>query len=133
MTPEAAPQKSSLLTPEAFGKFLEWLSPNREAAARQYLEIRKTLVQLFVWRGCAHSEELADTTLDRSAMIFYRGPEKYASPMALCSGVARNVWFEYLREVKPDPLDIDVPSFDKDDSRLREHAANCLGNCVDRL
>jgi DNA-directed RNA polymerase specialized sigma24 family protein len=134
MTPEPAPQKSSVLSPESFGRFLDWLSPDHEIAARQYLEIRKKLVQLFIRRGCAHSEDLADTTLDRAAMIVYHQPEKYSNPLALCCGVARKVWLEYLRDIRPEPLETDnIPVFDRDDSRVREHEANCLGNCVQRL
>ena len=134
MSPEPAPKKSSVLTPEAFGGFLEWLSPDHEIAARQYLEIRKKLVYLFVRKGCAHSEDLADTTLDRAIMIFYRDPEKYSNPLALSFGVAKNVWREYLHEPKPGPLETDdIPVMDRGDSSIREHESKCLGNCVERL
>lgn len=134
MSPEPAPQKSSVLSPEAFGRFLDWLSPDHEIAARQYLEIRKKLVQLFIRKGCAHSEDLADTTLDRAAMIVYHDPEKYSNPLALSCGVARNVWLEYLREARLEPLETDnLPAFNHGDSRIREHEATCLGSCVERL
>lgn len=134
MTPEPAPQRSSVLSPEAFGRFLDWLSPDHEIAARQYLEIRKKLVQLFIRRGCAHSEDLADTTLDRTIMIVYHEPEKYSNPLALCCGVARKVWLEYLRETRPEPLVTDnIPAFNRVDSRIREHEDNCLGSCVEHL
>jgi hypothetical protein len=134
MTAEPAPQKSSVLNPEAFGRFLNWLSPDGEIAASRYLEIRKKLVQLFIRKGCAHSEDLTDTTLDRAAMIVYNDPEKYANPLSLSYGVARNVWHEYLREIKPEPLEPEnIHVFDPDDSVIREHEATCLGNCVERL
>lgn len=122
------------LETEAFGRFLVWLSPDHEAAARQYLEIRRKLVQSFVRRGCAHAEELSDTTLDRVAMIVCKEPEKYSNPISLCFGVARKVWLEYLREPRLEPLETDnIPAFNRDASREREHEANCLGSCVDRL
>lgn len=134
MTLQAASRKSNLLSPEVFGKFLEWLSRDHDAAARAYLDIRKKLVQLFVRRGCLHSEDLADTTLDRAAMIVANQPEKYSNPLALCCGVARNVWLEYLRQARTEPLETDdIPVFDRDDSRLREYEAGCFGNCVERL
>jgi len=133
MTSEGAPQKARL-NPDAFGRFLDWLSPDREQAARQYLEIRKKMVQLFIRRGCDHSDELADTTVDRAVLIFCREPDKYPEPMALCFGVARKVWLEYLREIRPDPLDSrDITVFDSDQSQVREHEARCLTTCIERL
>ena len=134
MSPEPAPKKSSVLTPEAFGRFLEWLSPDHEIAARQYLAVRKKLVYLFIRKGCVHSEDLADTTLDRAIMIFYQDPGKYSNPLALSCGVAKNVWLEYLREIKPGPLETeDIPVMDRGDSSILEHESKCFGNCVERL
>lgn len=134
MTPQAAPRKSNLLSPEVFRKFLEWLSRDDDAAATTYIGIRKKLVQLFVRRGCLDSEDLADTTLDRVAVIVSTTPEKYSNPLALCCGVARKVWLEYLRQARTEPLQTeDIPVFDREDSRLRESEASCLGSCVERL
>jgi DNA-directed RNA polymerase specialized sigma24 family protein len=134
MTPEPAPQKSSVPSPEEFVAFLDWLSPNREIAAKQYLEIRKKLVQHFIRRGCAHAEELADATVDRAAMIAYRDPAKYSTPQQLCCGISRNIWLEYLHKPWPEPLQPgNIPGFNPDDSGVREHEANCLDNCMERL
>jgi DNA-directed RNA polymerase specialized sigma24 family protein len=134
MTSEGAPKKASALSPDAFGRFLDWLSPDRERAARQYLEIRRKMAQLFIRRGCDRSDELADTTLDRAVLIFCREPDKYSEPLALCFGVARNVWLEYLREPKPDPLDTrEITVIDSNHSQIREHEASCLSTCVERL
>src|SRR5215471_13194628 len=107
MTAKPGRKKSTTLTPEEFGRFLEWLSADREQAARLYLEIRTKLVKSFIRKGCAHSEELSDETLDRVAMIVNKELEKYSSPIRLSFGVARLVWHEYLREPKEDSLDPD--------------------------
>lgn len=134
MTTPSAPQKSKVLSPEAFGRFLDWLSPEHDKAARLYLEIRKNLVGMFIRRGCIHSEDLADTTLDRAVLIVNDEPGKYSNPLALCFGVARKVWLEYLRQAKTDPLETDsVPVISYDDSHAREHEAGCLSECVERL
>ena len=62
---QPAPEKQRYLTPEVFASFLLWLSPDPGRAAREYLDIRKTLMKFFVRKGCAHAEELTDRTLDR--------------------------------------------------------------------
>lgn len=129
-----SPKKEYGLTHETFGRFLLWLSSDRERAAEMYLELRRKLVKSFVRRGCAHSEDLADKTLDRAALIVSTEPEKYSSPIALCCGVAKLVWFEYLREVTPEALEPeDVPSPECEDSDFGEAEANCLASCLNQL
>lgn len=127
-------KRKRVLTPEAFGRFLDWLAPDRDHAAEIYLDLRRQLVRLFVARGCAHSEELADETLDRVAFIVSNEPEKYSKPIALCCGVARNVWLEYLREITPDPLEPeDIPAPDDAPARFGDCEEECLTCCLDQL
>jgi hypothetical protein len=134
MTAKPAPSKGNPMTPEVFGRFLEWLSPDHETAANQYLQIRRKLVLFFIRKGCAHSGELSDRTLDRMAYIVYNEPGKYSNAIALSYGVARNVCLEYLREVSPSPLETDnIPAPDPDDGDFREHEAECLSTCVGGL
>lgn len=134
MSSAASLKRDRLLTPEAFGKFLHWLAADRERAAEIYLDLRRLLVKLFVAKGCAHSEELADETLDRVASIVFHEPEKYSNPPALCSGVARRVWLEYLRKVTPDPLDTEeIPAPEDVPPRFGENEAKCLATCLDQL
>src|SRR5947209_3692202 len=89
--------KEGGLTPEAFASFLCWLSPDQSQAASKYLELRQQIVKLFVRKGCMHADDLADRTLDRAMRIAHSEPGKYSSVIALCCGVARLVWLEYLR------------------------------------
>jgi hypothetical protein len=122
------------ITEEAFRAFLSWLSKDESAAAREYLSIRKSLVGFFVRKGCAHSEELADRTLDRVIVIAHADPSKYSKPMALCWGVARNVWLEYLREAAPEALEID--RFAAPETRNNEFTdceIECLEGCLRKL
>jgi DNA-directed RNA polymerase specialized sigma24 family protein len=127
------PHKKGLLTPEAFASFLLWLSPDQAHAARKYLELRSGIVKLFIRKGCAHADELADRTLDRVVSIAHLEPGKYGSAFALSCGVARNVWLEYLREQRHEPLEDDrvaAPQIAEDST---EEEAQCLSYCLERL
>lgn len=126
------PGKKNRLTPEIFGKFLYWLSPDPGQGAKKYLEIRNKLVRWFICQGCIHSEDLADDVLDRAAMIVDREPGKYSEPMALCCGVAKNVLREYYKRMKEDPLDKDMidPS---PDPIPKEQEDVCLSACLEKL
>jgi hypothetical protein len=126
--------KKGLLTPEAFASFLFWLSPDQTHAARKYLDLRQEVVNLFIRKGCAHSEELADRTLDRVVSIAHLEPGKYGSAIALCCGVARNVWLEYLREKKPELLEDDrIAAPQSVDEDFSEQYVRCLNHCLSQL
>jgi hypothetical protein len=129
-----SPPKKGLLTPEAFASFLFWLSPDQADAARRYLDLRKEIVKLFIRKGCAHADELADRTLDRVVSIAHLEPGKYSSAIALSWGVARNVWHEYLREKTHEPLEDDrigASQLFYDESS--EQDVQCLSYCLDQL
>jgi len=131
---QPAPEKQRYLTPEVFASFLLWLSPEPARAAREYLDIRKTLVKFFVRKGCTHAEELTDRTLDRVALIVHHEPEKYPTPISLCCGVGRRVWLEYLRESTPEALENeDIPAPAQPEEEFTEDEVQCLGNCLDQL
>jgi len=127
-------RNSRLITQEAFRAFLSWLSPNESTAAKEYLSIRNSLVGFFVRKGCTHSEELADRTLDRVVLIAHADPSKYSKPMSLCCGVARNVWLEYLREAAPETLDIDrFAAPETSNNEFSEREMECLESCLRKL
>lgn len=87
------------LTPEALASLLAFLGPEEEEAARVYQQIRKRLVQIFEWRGCARPEELTDETFDRVARKLADGLEVEAEdPLRYFCGVAYRVFKEVLRE-----------------------------------
>lgn len=127
-------QRKGLITPEAFASFLCWLSPDQTHASRKYLELRQEVVKLFIRKGCAHAEELADRTLDRVVTITHLEPGKYPSAISLCCGVARNVWLEYLREKVHEPLEDDrvaAPELPSED--FSEQDVRCLNHCLEQL
>jgi DNA-directed RNA polymerase specialized sigma24 family protein len=128
------PERQGYLRPEAFASFLLRLSPDPAKAASEYLGIRQTLTRFFVRKGCAHAEELTDRTLERAARIVHDKPEKYATPISLCHGVARNVWLEYRREAMPVTLEDDnIPAPAQPEEDFTERELECLGHCLDQL
>ncbi len=134
MTAEPTPPTGNSLTDQAFGAFLNWFSPDHETAATQYLKLREKLVTFFKRKGCAHSDELADRTLDRAAVIAWKEPGKYPNPQALCYGVAGRVWLEYCKEIVPGELDPEnIPTPDREDCDFKEHETVCLSFCMDGL
>jgi DNA-directed RNA polymerase specialized sigma24 family protein len=84
---DAARQKWSL-TQEAFDGLLASLEPDRDIAADRYLEIRRNLVRLFEWRGCATPDEYADETINRCAKKIGEG-EEIRDVGTYCIGIAR--------------------------------------------
>ena len=134
MPKESTSRKARSLTQEAFTSLLLWLSADHQQAAQGYLEIRRKLVTLFIRKGCAHAEELADRTLDRTAVIVHEEPGKYPNAMALCCGVARRVWLEYCREHAPIALkNENVASPSKTDESFSDREEECLELCLDGL
>jgi DNA-directed RNA polymerase specialized sigma24 family protein len=134
MSTDQVPQRAKSLTQEAFASFLLWLSPDHEQAAGKYLEIRLKLVKFFVRKGCAHAEDQSDETLDRAALIVHQDPTRYSNPIALCCGVARKVWLEYLRKVVPAPLeDNKIAAPTNYGAVSSEYEAICLDSCLEEL
>jgi RNA polymerase sigma factor (sigma-70 family) len=86
------------LTPEELEALLRALSPDREKAGEQYETIRRKLVRLFEWRGCAFPEDLADETINRVARRMAEGIELRSSdPFGYFCGVAHLLYKEALR------------------------------------
>jgi DNA-directed RNA polymerase specialized sigma24 family protein len=128
------PGKQRSLTQEGFASFLLWLSPDPGQAAREYLDISKTLMKFFVRKGSARAEELTDRTIDRVVGIAHEQPNKYSTPISLCYGVARKVWLEELRKPTPEALEDDnIPMPIQLEDDFTEHELRCLKHCLDQL
>lgn len=86
------------LTREGFESLLCMLDPDRERAGELYEGIRRRLVRLFEWRGCAQAEDLADETFNRVARKSAEGLILQRSdPYAYFCGVAHHVFQELVR------------------------------------
>lgn len=120
------------LTPEAFGRFLRWLSEDDELAVREYQRIRKKLTRFFIHKGCTDADDLFDQTVDIVIGKIELCAE-YSNPLAYCYGVARNVWYQSTREQKLVAMDADVASLEHPDPKVREQELQCLDRCLNQL
>jgi DNA-directed RNA polymerase specialized sigma24 family protein len=128
----AVPGSARGLTPEAFGRFLRWLSPNDDQAVREYLSIRNKLVRYFIHKGCSDPDKLFDDTVD----IVVAKVDTWAecpSPLNYCYGVAKNIWRQDLRERRSVALDQDIVSPEHNAPEIHEHELNCLEHCMEQL
>jgi len=124
------------LTQAAFDRLLDSLGPDRDAAAGRYLEIRRNLVRLFEWRGCATPDEYADETLNRCARKVGDGDE--IRDLATYSiGVARMLLREMSRDRSrearpldeaPEPRTLPAEAPDESAAHLE-----CLRRCLAEL
>jgi hypothetical protein len=128
----AAQEEKRTLTPEAFGKFLRWLSVDDELAVREYQTIRAKLIRFFVHKGCTHADDLFDKTVD-IVVGKIESCEQYSNPLAYCYGVARNVWYQDTRERKPTVMDVDVAPLEHPDPKVRELELQCLERCLSQM
>ncbi len=126
-------KKSWKLTQEVFDQLLNWLSHDREQAGKMYEEIRRRLIRIFVSRGCADSEDLADETINRVAEQAAGLAVRYEGDPALYFyGAAKRVLLEYFREQARKAATLaSLPSFTPPDDAGPEH--HCLDLCVESL
>lgn len=136
-------KKNKELTRESFDLLLEWLSPDREAAARKFEEIRQKLINIFYFRGCSDPESLADETINRVTekkqhlkTELSGDPAKYfyavANKIYLESFSARNrrfVQLDHQMALKnPFALSDQLPD---PETTAAEH--ECLEKCLEKL
>lgn len=117
-------------TKEQFDELLKWLDSDRDGAAQRYEEIRRSLIRVFLNRGCTDGEDLADDTINRVAQKMPGLRESYVGPPEnYFHGVAKNVIREHIRKrgrVNQLPLE---PSSRQD----LEPFLQCLDECLAKL
>ena len=119
-----------------FEAFLKRLAPDREQAGRRYEQLRRRLISLFTYRGCAHPEELADETLDRTARKLNDAPSALdgADPSPLVFGIAWNVARESFHSPRPtvleDTCDPPDPMSTAANPDVQEREQHCLDRCL---
>lgn len=126
------------LTQEAFDTFLEWLSSDREEAARLHESIRRRLIIFFENLRCAFAEELADQTIDRVIRRVPKFNGKYeGDPVPYFYRVAHYVRLRYLEtEVGRDGGTVTEEMSDHkrpSEDRLKELRHACLDVCLEKL
>jgi DNA-directed RNA polymerase specialized sigma24 family protein len=118
---------------KSFDSLLEWLDPDRERAAEKYEVIRRSLIQIFIWKSCSEAESLADETLDRVMLRIPQLREMYeGSPSAYIHGVAKRVLAEHMRarSVQRETL---VPENPKTTDIKNDKMYGCLERCLPNL
>jgi DNA-directed RNA polymerase specialized sigma24 family protein len=103
---ETMSRKERDLTPEAFAKFLAMLAPEPEIAGEKYEELRRQLIKFFEWRGSLFADQLADETLNRVVRKIQDGEKIEKNILAMCLGIARYVFKEYMRH--PDNRRVEI-------------------------
>jgi RNA polymerase sigma factor (sigma-70 family) len=147
MSAPISQKKGWVITREAFDRMLAELHPDSERAGEQYEKIRRKLVKLFEWRGCAHAEECADETFNRVAQKICEGTSIWVDdPYAYFHGVALNVLREYWRNAEQTSKTLEEVAqiqgllVDPEDLLLREteqsekeRLIECLNRCLQKL
>src|SRR5262245_31123116 len=147
MSVPTSSKKTWNITKETFDRLLAELHPDSEQAGEQYEKIRRKLVKMFQWRGCAHAEECADETFNRVAHRICEGTTLWTNdPYSYFHGVALNVLREYWRKLErvTDPLEELAPSqtISEDPEELmmrnlgileKERRLECLNHCLQKL
>lgn len=124
------------LTQEAFNGLLASLAPDRDVAARRYLEVRKNLVRLFEWRGCSTPEEYADEAINRCAKKIGEG-EQIRDVATYCIGIARMLLLEMSRERPKEARSLDQApephTLPTEPGTDPERGVECLRRCLAEL
>ncbi len=134
------------LTSASFDTLLAQLGPDRESAARTYLELRRALFIFFATRGATNPDEMADETINRVARRLSEGERiTTENPSGYFYGVARNIWRESLAKgnilipladddagvkVQATPYDLLVGARERTASEAR---LECLEKCLSLL
>ncbi len=126
------------ISQDAFHRFLNWLHPDAEQAAREYEALRRRLIGWFDRRGCAISEELTDVAFDRVIRRIEAVPDpSVIQPAPYFHKVASNLYFEYAKDyVKKSgaPLPEDWPEAVQTlTQEENETAFGCLESCLQTL
>jgi len=121
------------ITQEQFEQLLGWLDPDREKAGLRYEWIRRRLIKIFVCRGSAIPEELADRTINRVARKLSEIRSTYVGePANYFGGVASNIFREALKKAKLPSIGMPAPGPPTAGDR-EERMRDCFEKCVAQL
>jgi DNA-directed RNA polymerase specialized sigma24 family protein len=122
------------LSPEQFEVLLRQLGPDRDLAGARYEQLRRRLVTILTYRGCAQPEEVADETMDRVARRLAEIPagSEIGDPTRFVFGVAWNVAREWIRRQRTVPLPDGWDPPDPVESEMRSPDGDLGHGCLDR-
>ncbi len=120
------------LTPESFGRLLDWLDSDRQKAGEKYQKIRLRLIKIFASHGCSNPEDLADRTFNTvTSKIDWLVENYIGDPILYFCGVARNIIKEDLRE-RTRTTEFSESKMRQDDND-EEQVYDCLDRCLATL
>lgn len=123
------------LTQEAFESLLAALGDDRDEAAAKYLELHRSLVRFFEWRGCSFPDDHADEALNRVAKKIAAG-EELRNPASYSLGVARLLLLEIIKERAKEQSALQETANAQvtvDNSNNSEESLDCLRECLQHL
>src|SRR5215203_58974 len=129
--------RNSAIPPESFEEILAWLNPDRDVAAKMYLQLRHDLAKLFMWGRCADPDGMTDEAFDRVAKKVHEVRQTYeGDPRLYFRAVANNLIRENFRKNKTQVSldDVDLPQ--PQTIRITEETADieeCLHSCLRKL
>lgn len=130
--------RDSAIPPESLEEILGWLSPDREAAAAMYVQLRHDLAKLFLWRGCSDPEGLTDEVFDRVAKKVREVKPTYKGDARLYfRAVANNLVKEEIKKKKihvslDDVEPPEQPQAETEDETKADRE-DCLQACLQEL
>ena len=135
-------QKDRALSAASFDRLLKWLDQGADSKGRNYLVMRRRLVDYFDRKNCTAPDELADETLNRVARrLQEEGITEAESPARYCYIVARFVFMEHLRSSARERRLIDEFGRSRDEAITGGVEGNeryakmlrCMGACIEKL
>ncbi|HEX8176972.1 MAG TPA: hypothetical protein VF543_17915 [Pyrinomonadaceae bacterium] len=123
-----------LVDREAFARFLKFLSPDEETAARIYTRMHEKLVGFFNLRGISDPVSAADETIDRAVIKIDAGTT-VSDVQKYCSGIARNIARERLRLAARETFAFHnfIENLENNSDEQVERIYNVLKPCFEQL
>jgi RNA polymerase sigma factor (sigma-70 family) len=125
------------IPPQSFDEILAWLHPDRNEAAKIYVQLRDDLTRIFAWNRCPDPDGLTDEVFDRVARKVHDvRPHYEGDPKLFFYGIARNLIKESPKRVKKlvpiEGTDLPAPDSESEDESaiMREE---CLNSCLQKL
>lgn len=125
------------IPPQSFDEILAWLNPDRNEAAKMYVQLRDDLTRIFGWNRCADPDGLTDEVFDRVARKVHKVRQTFdGDPKLFFYGIARNLIKESPKRIKKQVSieDTDLPAPDpKPEDESAAVLEECLNSCLQKL
>ncbi len=130
--------RDSAIPPESFEEILAWLNPDRDVAARMYIQLRHDLAKMFMWGRCADPEGLTDEAFDRVAKKVHDVKQTYdGDPRLYFRAVANNLIKENHKKIKTqlslEDIDLPEPQVSETEDETAADIEECLQLCLQKL